>query len=482
MPKLTKMTPFRMIGNLYFVGTKEASSHLIDTGDGLILIDTGYDITADAVIESMNILGFDVADVKIILHSHGHYDHTGATPKILSLAKDAKTYLSFKDIKYITGFYPDFDIKDGDVIRLGNTEIFCMFTPGHTEGSVSFFLDVEEDGQVYRAAMFGGAGTNQLKKAFMDAHDVPYLCRGYFFDSVDRLLEEKVDVMIGNHSWHNHTPEKYEKMATSEKNPFIDPTEWKPFLEKLKFKLWEIIENERKELFVTYAHRGASEYCPENTFMSFYMGARLGANGIETDVQLTKDGVPVLFHDATLERVTGEVGSVCDYTYGELCDFTIKKGELSDKIVTLEDFLAHFSFRNMTFAIELKAQGIEKEVVDLINKYNVSKKVVVTSFNFENIRRVKEYMPTIRVGYLCENVSDERMAQMIALEIDEICPRGREVTHEKVKEWHRLGFNVRAWGITDADVMKRVYDAGVDGMTVNFPDKLVNYISEKQQN
>ena len=48
----------------------------------------------------------------------------------------------------------------------------------------------------------------------MDAHDVPYLCRGYFFDSVDRLLEEKVDVMIGNHSWHNHTPEKYEKMAT----------------------------------------------------------------------------------------------------------------------------------------------------------------------------------------------------------------------------------------------------------------------------
>ena len=480
MPKLTKMTPFRMIDNLYFVGTKEASSHLIDTGDGLILIDTGYDITADAVIESMNILGFDVADVKIILHSHGHYDHTGGTKKILSLANNAKTYLSFKDIKYITGFTPDFDILDGDVIRLGNTEIYCMFTPGHTEGSVSFFFDVKENGQTYRAAMFGGAGTNQLKKAFMDAHDVPYLCRGYFFDSIDRLLKEKVDVMIGNHSWHNHTPEKYERMSTSEKNPFIDPSEWKPFLEKLKSKLWETIENESREHFVTYAHRGASQYCPENTFMSFYMGARLGANGIETDVQVTKDKVLVLFHDKTLERVTGEPGAVSDYTYKELCNFFVKNGELCDRIPTLEDFLAHFSFRDMTFAIELKVSGIEKEVVDLICKYNLQKKAVVTSFGFENICLVKEYMPTMRVGYLCKNVSEESLAQMIEREIDELCPRGRDVTAEKVKEWHRMGFNVRAWGITDTDVMKSVYDAGVDGMTVNFPDLLVEYVEKSK--
>ena len=207
--EMTRVAPFRMIGNLYFVGTKEASSHLIDTGDGLILIDTGYEQCADMIVESMQTLGFDIKDVKIILHSHGHYDHTAATAKLLTLAPQAKTYLSFRDIRYISGFTPDYDICDGDVIKLGNTEIECLFTPGHTEGSVSFFMDVEEDGQVYRAAMFGGSGINQLKKDFMNDRKVPYLCRGQFFDSTERLMKIPVDVMIGNHTWQNHTCNKH---------------------------------------------------------------------------------------------------------------------------------------------------------------------------------------------------------------------------------------------------------------------------------
>ena len=177
-----------MIGNLYFVGTKEASSHVIDTGDGLIMIDTGYEETVDAILGSMAILGFDPKDIKIILHSHGHGDQTDGTARMLTLCPDAKTYLSFFDLKYIKGFTPDFDIKDGDVISLGNTEIYCMFTPGHSEGSVSFFFDVTEDGKTYRAAMFGGSGVNQLKKDYMNRNCVPYRCRGLFFDSIDRLL------------------------------------------------------------------------------------------------------------------------------------------------------------------------------------------------------------------------------------------------------------------------------------------------------
>ena len=90
---MTKVAPFRMIGNLYFVGTVEASSHLIDTGEGLILIDTGYEENADTVIESVGKLGFDIKDVKVILHSHGHLDHTDATAKLLQFAPPAKTYL-----------------------------------------------------------------------------------------------------------------------------------------------------------------------------------------------------------------------------------------------------------------------------------------------------------------------------------------------------------------------------------------------------
>ena len=244
----TKVEPFRMIGNVYFVGTVEASSHLIDTGDGLILIDTGYPENAATVAESIAALGFDIKDVKIILQSHGHYDHTGATAELLKLTPAAKTYMSFKDVRYIEGFYPDFDIKDGDVIRLGNTEIECWFTPGHTEGSVSFFFDVTEGGKVYRAAMFGGSGVNQLKKDFMEKNKVPNICRELFFASVERLLTRKVDVMIGNHSWQNHTLEKRDRMKDAKINPFIDPTEWGKYLNGLRSSLEKIIEEEKKTL------------------------------------------------------------------------------------------------------------------------------------------------------------------------------------------------------------------------------------------
>ena len=82
--------------------------------------------------------------------------------------------------------------------------------------------------------------------------------------------------------------------------------------------------------FVNYAHRGASEYTPENTLMAFYTGLFMGANGIETDVQRCKDGTLVLFHDSTLLRVTGEAGSVEDYTFSQLQEFSVKKNGLED--------------------------------------------------------------------------------------------------------------------------------------------------------
>lgn len=476
--KVTKVTPFRMIGNLYFVGTVEASSHLIDTGDGLILIDTGYEETADVIVESMRTLGFDVKDVKIILHSHGHYDHTDGTRKILELAPQAKTYLSFHDIRYIKGFYPDFDIQDGDVIKLGNTQIECWFTPGHTEGSVSFFLDVVEDNQVYHSAMFGGSGVNQLKKDFMNDWKVPYLCRGLFFDSAERLLTRKVDVMIGNHTWQNHTLEKYEKMQEGGKNPFIEPLEWNAYLTRLHTQLWNVITIESRTKFINYAHRGASEYYPENTMLAFQEGVRMGANGIETDVQRTKDGILVLFHDATLNRVTGESGSICDYTYEELQNFRVRKGDYQENMPTLEDFLSTFGDKELSLAIELKVDGIEKDVVDLIVKYGAEKKAVITSFDLTRLRNVKEYVPHLRVGYLTKRVDDNVIKSLIAIGADELCPHASIVTAEKVKEWHRIGFNVRAWGIPNEAEMQSLYDAGVDGMTVNTPDLLREYIEK----
>lgn len=232
--------------------------------------------------------------------------------------------------------------------------------------------------------------------------------------------------------------------------------------------------------FVNYAHRGASEYAPENTMLSFYLGLTMGANGIETDIHVTKDGVPVLFHDDTLARVTGQPGSVEDYTFLQLQDFLVQKGELYDKIPTFEDFLQHFSFRDITFAIELKQSDVVAETANLIRKYGIESKTVVTSFKYEELLKVRRYAPELETGYLTSSVTDELLSDMKQQGITELCPEANSVTEEKVAYWHSLGFRVRAWGVANEELMKNAYESGVDGMTVNFPDRLTAYIREKK--
>ena len=480
---LSDMTPFRLIGNVYFVGTYKASCHMIDTGDGLILIDTGYADTAEIIVDSITRLGFDPKEVRIILHTHGHYDHTGCTPSLLNYCPNAKTFLQKNDLKYLVNnpFTPDVYFEDGQHVRLGNTDILCLFTPGHTEGSMSFFFDTEERGKNYRVGTFGGAGTNQLKKNYMIVRNLSYRLRGLFFESVDRLFGEHVDVFLGNHTWQSQTKENYEKSLVSTENPFIDETRWPTFLKKLRRDLETILLEESKSHFVNYAHRGASEYAPENTMLSFHLGIFMGANGIETDVQLTRDGVPVLFHDTTLERVTGESGAICDYTYEELLAFRVKKGGHTDRITTLNDFLSTFGYRDLTFAIELKANGTAIPTADLIRQHGLEKKCIVTSFYLDYLREFRAYAPEIKTGYLTPEVSEDTLSTLISLGIDEICPQGKYVTASNVTEWHKRGFNVRAWGIANREIMKAVYDAGVDGMTVNFPDALSAYRRSEQE-
>lgn len=236
-------------------------------------------------------------------------------------------------------------------------------------------------------------------------------------------------------------------------------------------------------MFINYAHRGASHYYPENTMSAFYAALPMGATGIETDIHMTKDGKLVLFHDDTLERVTDGTGKLTDYTYKELFELTVfggKDRELKDKIVLFEDFLRYFSFRDLTFAIELKQDFVEKETLELLEKYNMREKTVITSFNFENIERARKINSSYKIGYLVEEVTDEVIKKLKGLGGEELCPHSRETTEENVKLWHGMGFNVRAWGVSDPDIMKKVTDAGADGMTVNFPDLLTEYVKTKK--
>lgn len=232
--------------------------------------------------------------------------------------------------------------------------------------------------------------------------------------------------------------------------------------------------------FVNYAHRGASEYLPENTMLSFYTGVYMGANGIETDIQRTKDGVLVLFHDDTLARVTGEAGSVEDYTFEELQQFHVRKNGYVDKIVAFEDFLKHFAFRDLTFAIELKGAGVEEGTADLLRKYGLAGKAVVTSFQMEYLKKFRAYAPEFQIGFLTDEISDEVFAQLKQLGAEEFCPEAKLMTKELTAKWHADGFRVRAWGVYDEELMRHAYDCGADGMTVNFPDKLTALLHSQE--
>ena len=239
-PWVGKMTPFRIVGNTYFVGTYQASCHLIDTGDGLIMIDPGYSATAYLVIDSIYQLGFSPKDIKYIINTHWHWDHVEATAAFADLS-GAKTILGKEDAEKAEKYFtPDILVSDGDVLTLGNTTITFMHTPGHTKGTLSFFYYTEENGKTYRVGMFGGAGVNTLAKGKFDFDG----CREAYLASIAKLKKEKVDVFIGNHTWNNDTYGKSLRLMAGEENPFIDDKIWIAFLENCEIRLENVIKKE----------------------------------------------------------------------------------------------------------------------------------------------------------------------------------------------------------------------------------------------
>lgn len=252
--------PFRIFGNLYFVGTVPASTHLIDTGDGLIVIDPGLPNTLYLVLENIRELGFDPYDIKYIVNTHGHYDHMGSS-KALSELTGAKNILGRPDRELVNGtldltwarelgfpfyecFEPDILVDDGDTISLGNTSISFRAAPGHTPGTVAIFFDVTDGTTTLRAAMHGGVGRNSMRKEFLEEYGLTTEAREQFIPSIEKMMDERVDIMLGNHVGQNDTLGKAQRM-TAAHNPFIDPSEWKRFLLENIEKYQQMIKEEQ---------------------------------------------------------------------------------------------------------------------------------------------------------------------------------------------------------------------------------------------
>lgn len=254
--------PFKIWGNLYFVGTTPASTHIVDTGEGLIMFDSGYQHSLYLVLDGMYRLGLNPENLKYIFHTHGHIDHMGATRALMELT-GAKSAIGWQDREYANGklnlsyarelgmeyietFEPDILLKDGDQIGLGNTTVECIATPGHTPGAMSYFFTVADGKETYRAGLHGGMGTNTMCREFLDKYELSYECRNHFAAAMDRLAGENVDIFLGNHMQHNETPEKYRKLCAGEGKAFIQPEEWSEYAVWAKQNMLNMVAGERK--------------------------------------------------------------------------------------------------------------------------------------------------------------------------------------------------------------------------------------------
>ena len=248
-PSVARIDPFQIADNLYYVGDKKVCVHLIDSGDGLVLIDSGYLGAEHLLVDSIWRVGLDPKNIKIILHTHGHSDHFGASEEFKRMY-GCKLIISRVDAELVRrnnvssqlfplATVPTFDeeIEDGDIVEIGNVKIRSVLTPGHTEGVMSFFFDTTYRSNTYTVGLFGGAGTNALA--------LPYILKnGYtedlplkMLESIELLRKEKVDIHLGNHPGNNRTLEKREKQLKDGGNPFIDESSWIEFLDSLESKV-----------------------------------------------------------------------------------------------------------------------------------------------------------------------------------------------------------------------------------------------------
>jgi glycerophosphoryl diester phosphodiesterase len=223
-------------------------------------------------------------------------------------------------------------------------------------------------------------------------------------------------------------------------------------------------------------HRGAAGLAPENTFAGFDLALELGVDGIETDVQKTKDGELVLFHDHLLDKTTNGTGVLQEMPWQELR--RLDAGSWFDgryageRIPLLIEALERYGARTY-FDLEIKQMGIEDEVLRIVEQLNLLARITFTSQDFSAICSIKEKNPLARVGYLTADCSAENLQRVVQAKMQEFCPRAEKVTKHLVNQWHSLGLFIRACGVKNTEMMKNAIHAGVDGMTFDFPDVLL---------
>ena len=256
--------PFNLYGPIWYVGDDWVCVHLIDTGDGLLLIDSGNCGATAMLVNAIWEAGFNPADVKWIIHSHGHLDHTGGAnffkrmfgTKLYLSEPDARMFRERPEISMIfdthndcdCNFEPDYEIKEGDVLSFGNITMTFYMVPGHTDGCIAIFFDVDGPEGVKRCGYYGGFGFNTLQKDYLiEVGDPEFKTRQVYLESLAKVRDQKVEIFLGNHIINNDTLGRRQKQIENPEgpNPFVDEKIWREYLDSKRDELLKFIADPR---------------------------------------------------------------------------------------------------------------------------------------------------------------------------------------------------------------------------------------------
>ena len=226
-------------------------------------------------------------------------------------------------------------------------------------------------------------------------------------------------------------------------------------------------------------HRGAAALAPENTWASFDTALALGVDAIETDVRATRDGQLILLHDERLSRTTNGDGFVRDTAWSVIQGLDAGAWFSQDfqgaRVPLLSETLERYG-QQIPFIIEIKQLDLELRVLDMVRQYGLLDTVSFTSFYFPVVQNIKLLAPEVKVGYLTSDTGDQNVQRVIEAGLDQFCPPAQAVSAPQVRAWQALGLDIRAWGVRDPALMQAALEAGVDGMTVDFPHLLLQAV------
>lgn len=229
-----------------------------------------------------------------------------------------------------------------------------------------------------------------------------------------------------------------------------------------------------------WAHRGASGYAPENTLPSFQKAVEMGADGVELDIQLTKDGEIVVTHDEKIDRVADHKGWVKDYTLSELkkMDFAVTNKDFDFvTIPTLEEVYDLLKPTGLTVNVEIKTgivfyKDIEKKAIELTDRMGMRDRVIYSSFNHYTLKKIKEIDPSIKTGMLyADGIIDAPKYGKEIVGVDAMHPALYNVQYPGyIEECKKLGLDINAWTVNEKEYMQMLCKMGANAMITNYPD------------